>query len=560
MWYVTNLARFKSEREALDSLAADADWLRPVGWRVDQSMRLVFDADICVGEREFPISLQYPAHFPHTPPSVLPRGDETRWSVHQFGPGGELCLEYRPDNWTSDIMGVLLVESAHRLLATENPVSGTAQTVASAHRVSLGQSLRGRYLRFVVTRELNSFLIGVAVGTKLTGHAVMLFRPEAIVYVVDKISRSDTDVWTNAAVPASLSVETYERQVSILRIPNDAPVPSAANVEEFRTAVSELGFSDDEAFLLLVRDEGIHPFAVFKDSVYPVAAVPPQVEAKRLDDGHQQLQSKQIGMVGCGSLGSKFATMLARSGVGHFYLVDDDVLLPDNFVRHDLDWRDVGTHKVNATAQRLRHVNPTVEVSVRRIRVAGQEASEDAESVLGRLAACDLIVDATANPNVFNLLASIAGSAQKPLIWAEVFGGGIGGLIARSRPNVEPPPQLARRALENWFGERVAAPIRATRDYATGGEGPPLTADDADVTSIAAPAARLAIDTLLKRDPSYFTHSAYAIGLGAGSVFSQAFETYPIDLGIAPEEEKRTLTTEEAGAELTAIVKLFTPQ
>lgn len=560
MWYVTNLARFKSEREALDGLAAAADWLRPVGWRVDQSMRLVFDADICVGEREFPISLQYPAHFPDTPPSVLPRGDETRWSVHQFGPGGELCLEYRPDNWTSDIMGVHLVESAYRLLATENPVSGIPQAVASAHRVSLGQSLRARYLRFLVTRELNGFLTGLAVGIKLTGHAVMLFRPETTVYIADRISRSDTDVWKNEAVPPSLSTETYEREVSILRIPNDAAVPSTANVEDFKAAVSELGFSDDEGFIILVRGKEILPFAVFKESVYPVAIIPPQVEAKRLDDGHRQLQSKLIGVVGCGSLGSKFATMLARSGVGRFYLVDDDVLLPDNLVRHDLDWRDVGTHKVNATAQRLRHVNPAVEVSVRRIRVAGQEASEDAESVLGRLAACDLIVDATANPNVFNLLASIAGSAQKPMIWAEVFGGGIGGLIARSRPNVEPPPQLARRAIENWFGERVAAPIRATRDYATGGEGPPLIADDADVTSIAAPAARLAIDTLLNRDPSYFAHSAYAIGLGAGSVFSQAFETYPIDLGVAPEEEKRTLTTEEAGAELTAIVKLFTPQ
>ncbi|UWU75983.1 ThiF family adenylyltransferase [Bradyrhizobium huanghuaihaiense] len=560
MWYVTNLARFKSEREALDGLAADAEWLRPLGWRVDQSMRLVFDADICVGEREFPISLQYPAHFPYTPPSVLPRGDETRWSVHQFGPGGELCLEYRPDNWTSDIMGVQLVESAHRLLATENPASGIPQAVASAHRVSLGQSLRARYLRFLVTRELNGFLAGLTVGTKLTGHAVMLFRPEAIIYVVDKISRSEADVWTNEAVPASLSTETYERQVSILRIPNDVPVPSAANFEEFRIAVSEFGFSDDETFLVLVRDEQIHPFAVFKDSVYAVATVPPQVEAKRLDDGHQHLQSKLVGVVGCGSLGSKFATMLARSGVGRFYLVDDDVLLPDNFVRHDLDWRDVGTHKVNATAQRLRHVKPTVEVAVRRIRVAGQEASEDAESVLGRLAACDLIVDATANPNVFNLLASIAGSAQKPMTWAEVFGGGIGGLIARSRPNIEPSPQLVRRAIENWFGERVATPVRATRDYATGGEGPPLIADDADVTSIAAPAARLAIDTLLNRDPSYFSHSAYAIGLGAGSVFSQAFETYPIDLGVAPEEEKRTLNTEEAGAQLTAIVKLFKPQ
>ncbi len=33
---------------------------------------------------------------------------------------------------------------------------------------------------------------------------------------------------------------------------------------------------------------------------------------------------------------------LARSGVANLLLVDDDLFLPDNLVRHDLDWRDVG--------------------------------------------------------------------------------------------------------------------------------------------------------------------------------------------------------------------------
>ena len=46
--------------------------------------------------------------------------------------------------------------------------------------------------------------------------------------------------------------------------------------------------------------------------------------------------------------GSKVGTMLARSGVARFFLADDDILFPDNFVRNDLDWRDVGSHKANA--------------------------------------------------------------------------------------------------------------------------------------------------------------------------------------------------------------------
>jgi tRNA A37 threonylcarbamoyladenosine dehydratase len=40
--------------------------------------------------------------------------------------------------------------------------------------------------------------------------------------------------------------------------------------------------------------------------------------------------------------------MLARSGISNFVLVDSDIFLSENLVRNDLDWRDVGSDKVNA--------------------------------------------------------------------------------------------------------------------------------------------------------------------------------------------------------------------
>ena len=91
-WYLADLARFKSERVGVDTLAADAAWLTPGGWRTDTEKKLIFDADIVIGARTFPICLSYPENFPHTPASVYPRGDTSQWSIHQFGPGGELCL------------------------------------------------------------------------------------------------------------------------------------------------------------------------------------------------------------------------------------------------------------------------------------------------------------------------------------------------------------------------------------------------------------------------------------------------------------------------------------
>jgi hypothetical protein len=84
---------------------------------------------------------------------------------------------------------------------------------------------------------------------------------------------------------------------------------------------------------------------------------------------------------------------------------------------------------------------------------------------------CDLIFDATANPDILNLVSAVAASVTKPVMWAEIFGGGTGGLIARCRPGVEPPPQYMRRAIENWFGERGPPPVRSTRTYETERDG-----------------------------------------------------------------------------------------
>ncbi len=92
-----------------------------------------------------------------------------------------------------------------------------------------------------------------------------------------------------------------------------------------------------------------------------------------------------MALVGCGSAGSKIGVSLARSGVGHFVLVDDDVLLPGNLVRNEMDWRDVGGHKADVLADRLKLVNPAATADARRLRLSAQEASGSAAAALRAL-------------------------------------------------------------------------------------------------------------------------------------------------------------------------------
>ena len=121
----------------------------------------------------------------------------------------------------------------------------------------------------------------------------------------------------------------------------------------------------------------------------------------------------------------------------------------------------------------------------------------------------------------------------KPLIWGEVFVGGIGGLVARVRSGHEPEPQTARNQINAWCdGHGIPAPLAGfAAPYATAaGDGAALVADDAEVAIIAGHLARLATDVLIHPDESAFPVPAYAIGLRRAWIFSEPFEIWPIQL------------------------------
>ncbi|MDE5446141.1 hypothetical protein GWG65_33050 [Bradyrhizobium sp. CSA207] len=560
-WYLTDVARFRAERQVIEILAQTVDWFSTTTWRFDDRLRLVLDAEIEAGGRIYPIYLQYPDMFPHTPPSVFPRGDGTRWSSHQFGAGGELCLEYGPDTWTPDLGGKDLIESCHRLLQLERPTGGERRFAPSRHAETLGQQLRSRYSRFVVTRAFQAFIEQLPLRIPLTASLVSIYHKEAVVHVVESVKFSEETSWADQSVPSQLASEYMQREIPICRWPASDGPPSTVSLDAFGSCFAALGAPLKGSHALVVHGTQLSVYFLDHEhnAVIEVAILQAEPDLARLDADHAALVDKKVGLIGCGSLGSKVGSMLARAGVAQFLLIDDDILLPDNFVRNDLDWRDAGAHKVPALARRLQMVNPSADVIQWRARLAAQEANESAEAMLSRISQCDLIIDATADPNVLNLVSAVGAAANKPILWAEVFGGGIGGLIARSRPGLEPSPPYMRRAIENWFGERGAPPARPARPYEANPDGAePLIADDADVSAIAAHAARFALDLLIGRTPSMFPYSVYAIGLGVGSVFSQPFETFPIDVGPPPPEPPtKELSSEETAAEFAALVALL---
>jgi hypothetical protein len=142
--------------------------------------------------------------------------------------------------------------------------------------------------------------------------------------------------------------------------------------------------------------------------------------------------------------------MLARAGVRKFTLVDDDVMFSANLVRNELSAAAAGVHKVDAIRSRLIEITGTIDVTVRRVALGGQESADLTDSVMSALRVCDVIIDATADAHCFNFCSAVAKESLKPFVWGEVFAGGIGGLVARVRSGHEPEPQAARNQINAW--------------------------------------------------------------------------------------------------------------
>lgn len=538
MLWIKNPARLKAEVAELEALRDREPWLLSIKPTLQKNLNFAVEFVIELNGVSSPFTLEYPAFFPDTPPIVTPHNDQ-RISDHQYGPGGELCLEYRADNWDTAITGAMMVASTYRLLSGERSSGEERAEVPSAHRSTIGQRLRGTRNRFLLTAGLRQYAAGLTVGTYRFSCIADVLGPKGTWMVhVRSVGVPEDPEWGEDTIPVCPALEATALLVRVASLPKRR-FNSQESLDELIQAIR--GSHDLETYdslttrytILADGKSACLYYSFLRDSTWyliPYHTIDFTTDTgARLPQHYTKLNDKKVGIVGCGSLGSKIATSLARSGIFNFVLVDDDILKPGNLVRHDLDAISLGAHKVDALEARLKSVSPHVNVNVRRVILGGQEAAGTTESVLTELSACDLLIDATADPQAFNFVAAAARSALRPMIWAEVYAGGIGGFVARVRPGFEPPPNQARQQYLLWCEAQGIPWTKKGQDYEVRSAEIPLIADDADVSIIAAHVTRMAIDQLLRPEASAFPHPAYCIGLSEAWLFSQPFDVRPVD-------------------------------
>lgn len=540
-WWLLQHSRLGIEKAALAELESGVDWLSVENWRANSDLELCVTFAIMHGDKRFGFRMRYPSIFPDAPPMIFTE-DASRISNHQYGAEGELCLEHRPDNWHPSITGADMVASCQHLISEEQPEAGEILHARSAHTASLGRDLRTQSFRFLMSER------DVAALNSLPDHQESEFtfseRKTATIYVASltRIGLKDDPIWVSDLVLP----EGYAQEPgTVVRVPGaiESHAITAKNLGTFLDGqdLSDLRsrLLDTDAFthLLMGNKDKWELFSIFGKAddrkIIPYKTVMVPAAQQRLQDEFKVLAEKTVGIVGCGSVGSKVAASLCRTGVGKFLLIDEDIFFPGNSVRNELDLSVAGAHKAVGLRERLKNLAPEVSVRVFRMTLGGQESAASMVGALEALGDCDVLIDATGSPTAFNMIASMAIRKCKPMVWAQVFAGGIGGLVARARPRIDPVPLLARGQIDRWCedqGVEWIRPVDPDRYGGLGADGTPMVADDAEVSVVAAHTSRFVIDLLVRTDSSIFPFSAYVIGLSSEWLFDQPFDTRPIDL------------------------------
>jgi adenylyltransferase/sulfurtransferase len=134
------------------------------------------------------------------------------------------------------------------------------------------------------------------------------------------------------------------------------------------------------------------------------------------EEGQERLRRSRVFIAGAGGLGSPVSMYLAAAGVGLIRVVDHDSVELSNLNRQILHWhRDIGRRKVDSATEKLKGLNPDVELDGIREPITESDISQ-------LVSGFDLVVDAMDNLPTRYLLNKSAIDNNIPFFHGAVHG------------------------------------------------------------------------------------------------------------------------------------------
>jgi len=134
------------------------------------------------------------------------------------------------------------------------------------------------------------------------------------------------------------------------------------------------------------------------------------------EEGQEKLKNAKVFIAGAGGLGSPVSIYLAVAGVGRIRIVDKDIVELSNLNRQILHWdKDVGKRKAESAEEKLKEINPDIEVEALSETIAENNALELVNDA-------DLIIDAMDNFPTRYLLNRAALAKHIPFFHGAIYG------------------------------------------------------------------------------------------------------------------------------------------
>lgn len=528
LWWITNHTRLEIEKSSVEGLGASSDWFKFNDWALNAE-RLSAVGEITANGHSYPIRLIYPDRFPMVPAWVEPQDPEAKWSSHQYGAGGSLCLELRPDNWDPNATGADVLRSAFNLLEAENPLGSEDGTeVLSAHFVTEVQSYDWRSHPVLISAGCYD---RIKENSAKDVSAIRWSVQDDIwpILISDSIDRLLPEY------PSSFDIGTLRMPVKLFLSRQEMKTQYDGSRADFARSVGiEVpDIPESEGVVFVTGSDELAAFhSPNDDKVYLRKWIILRDTFGERSGHGPHLASASVGIVGIGSVGSKVAESMLRAGTRELTLVDGDVFLPANIERHALDWRDIGFRKVQAMKRRLLQIVHGAKITVIESNLNWQISAKNQASQIDTISNCDLIVDATGDESTSLYLGELANYNHKPFLSVKVFEGGIGCIVAVSVPGVDPCYGKGFKAYLAWCDEQgVNPPPTGKRSYeALSDAGNVMIADDAAVSVAAAHASRSAID-VLRSDARLQPTPWLLIGLNEGWHFEGHGHTIHLNVG-----------------------------
>ena len=403
---------------------------------------VTFHFTLLIKEHYYKFELILCAYFPYQP-IIIKSLEEKRLSKHQYN-DGTMCLKWGIDNWHEELSIRDLVLNLIELLEIENPYSEEHGVAEDGDAFSPFQN----------TRE-NKNIINIYIS-----------KDELETFDEEGYGRFQSIDFNNTRIGY---LESIDETVFLTSIINDRYKKNDFLYKRYKGCFnceiikeSEFYKNNKNKFLIFIFDDKIYGQKIDREfnskheliefnrennvsmseelldkydkikSMSIINFIELDKEKEKRIPLTEEIKNKKISIIGLGSIGSRVLIDLARAGFKKFMIMDDDIFMPYNIIRHELFRKYVGMPKVIGLKYYIEEeIDSTIEVNEEIFALNGQQSSKHTDRVFKELATSDVIIDCTADSNLIFGINEIVKKHDINYVSGSVISGGLGNVLTK---------------------------------------------------------------------------------------------------------------------------------